>query len=93
MEIAKTNHVPGAPKSLARFFGENNMFVKSKESHKHVRNLTTQFLGSQGLRFRMIKNIDSLVRTHMEIGAKYGGLDIKETASKVTKRKRKKIKK
>ncbi|KAH0935027.1 hypothetical protein HID58_012144 [Brassica napus] len=83
MEIAKTNHVPGAPKSLARFFGENNLFVKSKESHKHVRNLTSQFLGSQGLRLRMIQDIDSLARTHMELGAKNGGLDIKETSSKI----------
>ena len=83
MEIAKTNHAPGAPKSLARFFGENNLFVKSKESHKHVRNLTSQFLGSQGLRLRMIQDIDSLARTHTELGAKNGGLDIKETSSKV----------
>ncbi|CAN7080949.1 unnamed protein product [Brassica oleracea var. botrytis] len=83
MEIAKTNHAPGAPKSLARFFGENNLFVKSKESHKHVRNLTSQFLGSQGLRLRMIQDIDSLARTHMELGAKNGGLDIKETSSKI----------
>ncbi|CAN7072372.1 unnamed protein product [Brassica oleracea var. botrytis] len=83
MEVAKTNHAPGAPKSLARLFGENNLFVQSRESHKHVRNLTTQFLGSQGLRLSMIQDIDSLARTHMEAGAKNGGLDIKETTSKI----------
>ncbi|KAH0902792.1 hypothetical protein HID58_042295 [Brassica napus] len=83
MEVTKTNHAPGAPKSLARLFGENNLFVQSRESHKHVRNLTTQFLGSQGLRLSMIQDIDSLARTHMETGAKNGGLDIKETTSKI----------
>lgn len=83
MEIAKTNHIPGMPKSLARLFGENNLFVQSKESHKHVRSVTTQFLGSQGLKLRMIRDMDLVARTHMEIGARNGGFDAKETASKV----------
>ncbi|CAH2079064.1 unnamed protein product [Thlaspi arvense] len=83
MEIAKTNHVPGMPKSLARLFGENNLFVQSKESHKHVRSMTTQFLGSQGLKMGILKDIDLLVRTHMKLGAKNSGLDVKETTSKI----------
>ncbi|CAN8232005.1 unnamed protein product [Cochlearia groenlandica] len=84
MEIAKTNRVPGIPKSLARMFGENNLFVQSKESHKHVRNLTTQFLGSQGLKMRTMQaDIDLLARKYMETGAKSGCLDVKETTSKI----------
>ncbi|CAA7017259.1 unnamed protein product [Microthlaspi erraticum] len=83
MEIAKTNHIPGMPKSLARLFGENNLFVQSKESHKHVRSVTTQFLGSQGLKLGMIRDMDLVTRTHMEIGARNGGFDAKETASKI----------
>ncbi|KFK33811.1 hypothetical protein AALP_AA5G063100 [Arabis alpina] len=39
--------------------------------------------GSQGLKSRLMQDIDILARTHMEIGAKNGGLDIKETASKI----------
>lgn len=83
MEVAKRNRVPGIPKSLARLFGENNLFVQSTESHKHARNLTTQLLSSQGLKSRLMQDIDLLARTHMAIGAKNGSLDIKETASKV----------
>ncbi|CAN8324551.1 unnamed protein product [Cochlearia groenlandica] len=83
MEIAKTNHVPGMPKSLERLFGENNLFVQSKESHKHVRSLTNQFLGSQGLKLRIIQDIDLLVHTQMEIGARNGGLDVKQTSSNI----------
>lgn len=82
MEIAKTNNIPGMPKSLARLFGENNLFV-NKETHKHARSLTNQFLGSQGLKLRMIQDIDLLARTHMEEGARNGTLDIKQTSSKV----------
>jgi len=82
MEIAKKNHVPGMPKSLARLFGENNLFVNN-ETHKHARNLTSQFLGTQALKLRMIQDIDHLARTYMEVGAKNGTLDIKETASKI----------
>ncbi|KAG2239175.1 hypothetical protein Bca52824_090035 [Brassica carinata] len=83
MEIAKTNHVPGTPKSLARLFGENNLFLQSRDSHKHVRRVTAQMLGSQGLKLRMMKDIDILARTHMEVGSKNGGLDVKETTSKI----------
>nr|VDC75634.1 unnamed protein product [Brassica rapa] len=83
IEMAKTNHMPGMPKSLARLFGENNLFVQSKDSHKHVRSVTTQLLGSQGLKLRMMQDIDILTLTHMEVGARNGGLDVKETVSKI----------
>ncbi|CAA7016096.1 unnamed protein product [Microthlaspi erraticum] len=83
MEIAKVNSVIGATESLTRLFGKKNLFSQSKESHKHVRNLTLQLLGSQGLRLRMIQDIDLSARRHMEIGARGGGLDIRETSSKI----------
>ncbi|CAA7017269.1 unnamed protein product [Microthlaspi erraticum] len=83
MEIAKTSHVPGVTKSIARLFGENNLFVQSKESHKHVRSLTSQLLGTHSLKSRMIQDIDILACTHMKEGARNGVLDVKETASKV----------
>ncbi|ESQ55986.1 hypothetical protein EUTSA_v10027045mg, partial [Eutrema salsugineum] len=67
MKIAKTNHVPGVPTSLSRLFGENNLFTQR----------------SQGLRLRMMQDIDFLARTQMEVGAKSGGLDVKETANKI----------
>jgi len=82
MEIAKTNHIPGMPKSLARLFGANNLFV-NKDTHKHARSLTNQFLGSQALKLRMLQDIDFLVRTHLKEGARKGSLDIKETTSKI----------
>lgn len=85
MEIAKTNHVPGITKSIARLFGENNMFLQSKESHRQVRNLMFQMLGSQSLKLRIMENIDLLVRTNMKEGARNGYLDVKETTSKVQK--------
>ncbi|ESQ55990.1 hypothetical protein EUTSA_v10027547mg [Eutrema salsugineum] len=84
MEIAKTNRIPGVTKSITRLFGENNLFIQSKESHKHVRNLTYQLLGSQGLKLRILKDIDLLARTHMEEGARNGFLDVKETSSKIS---------
>lgn len=84
MEMAKTNRTPGITKSIARLFGEdNNLFLQSTESHKHVRNLTIQLLGSQSLKLRIMENIDLLARTHMEEGARNGSLDVKETTSKV----------
>ncbi|CAE6194627.1 unnamed protein product [Arabidopsis arenosa] len=82
MEIAKTNHIPGMPKSLVRLFGANNLFV-NKDTHKHARSLTNQFLGSQALKLRMIQDIDFLARTHMKEGARKGCLDVKETTSKI----------
>ncbi|KAG7529488.1 Cytochrome P450 superfamily, partial [Arabidopsis suecica] len=84
MEMAKTNRTPGITKSIARLFGEdNNFFLQSTESHKHVRNLTIQMLGSQSLKLRIMENIDLLARTHMEEGARNGSLDVKETTSKI----------
>ncbi|XP_024005625.1 cytochrome P450 708A2 [Eutrema salsugineum] len=83
MEIAKTTHIPGVPKSITRLFGENNLFVQSIESHKHVRSLTFQMLGSDGLRIRTMKDIDLLSHKHMEEGARKGFLDVKETLSTI----------
>ncbi|KAL9293308.1 putative cytochrome P450 [Arabidopsis thaliana] len=84
MEMAKTNRTPGITKSIARLFVEdNNLFLQSTESHKHVRNLTVQMLGSQSLKLRIMENIDLLTRTHMEEGARNGSLDVKETTSKI----------
>jgi len=85
LEMAKANSVPGVTKSVIRLFGENNLFLQSKESHKHVRNLTFQLLGPQGLKSRMIEDVDLLARTYMEEGARNGYLDVKETSSKVYK--------
>ncbi|KAL1220607.1 Cytochrome [Cardamine amara subsp. amara] len=83
VEIAKASHVPGITKSIARLFGKNNLFIQSKESHKHVRNLTFQLLGPQGLKLRMVQDVDHLARTYMEEGARNGFLDVKETSSKI----------
>ncbi|XP_010511939.1 PREDICTED: cytochrome P450 708A2-like [Camelina sativa] len=84
MEMAKTNRIPGITKSLARLFGEdNNLFLQSTESHKHARNLTLQLLGSQGLKLRILEDIDILARTYMSEEARNGTLDVKETASKI----------
>uniref|UniRef100_A0A0D3B8M6 Cytochrome P450 n=1 Tax=Brassica oleracea var. oleracea TaxID=109376 RepID=A0A0D3B8M6_BRAOL len=83
MEIAKTNRTIGVPKSITRLFGDNNLFVQSIESHKHVRSLTFQLLGPQGLKLRVIEDIDLLARKHMEEGARNGFLDVKEAASKI----------
>lgn len=85
MEIAKTNRTIGVPKSITRLFGDNNLFVQSIESHKHVRSLTFQLLGPQGLKLRVIEDIDLLARKHMEEGARNGFLNVKEAASKVKK--------
>ncbi|CDY53775.1 BnaC03g73120D [Brassica napus] len=83
MEIAKTNRTIGVPKSITRLFGNNKLFVQSIESHKHVRSLTFQLLGPQGLKLRVIEDIDLLARKHMEEGARNGFLDVKEAASKI----------
>uniref|UniRef100_A0A1J3HXK7 Cytochrome P450 708A2 n=1 Tax=Noccaea caerulescens TaxID=107243 RepID=A0A1J3HXK7_NOCCA len=83
MEIGKGNAVFGIPESVTRLFGEDNLFSQSKESHKHVKHLTLQMLGSQALKVRMIQDIDLLARRHIEIGAMSGCLGIKETASKI----------
>ncbi|EFH46501.1 hypothetical protein ARALYDRAFT_355245 [Arabidopsis lyrata subsp. lyrata] len=83
VEIAKANHVPGVTKSIARLFGKNNLFIQSKQSHKHVRNLTFQLLGPQCLKLRMVEEVDLLARTYMEEGARNGCLDVKETSSKI----------
>ncbi|EOA18288.1 hypothetical protein CARUB_v10006787mg [Capsella rubella] len=83
VEIAKANHVPGVTKSIARLFGQNNLFIQSKQSHKHVRNLTLQLLGTQCLKLKMVEDIDLLARTYMEEGVKNGRLDVKETSSKI----------
>ncbi|CAN6817219.1 hypothetical protein Bca4012_003310 [Brassica carinata] len=83
MEIAKTNRTIGVPKSITRLFGNNNLFVQSIESHKHVRSSTFQLLGPQGLKLRVIEDIDLLARKHMEEGARNGFLDVKEAASKI----------
>ncbi|XP_010466591.1 PREDICTED: cytochrome P450 708A2-like [Camelina sativa] len=84
LEMAKTNRIPGITKSLARLFPEdNNLFLQSTESHKHARNLTLQLLGSQGLKLRILADIDILIRTYMGEEARNGTLDVKETASKI----------
>ncbi|KAL0738235.1 hypothetical protein Bca4012_014445 [Brassica carinata] len=86
IEIAKTIRVAGITKSIARLFGDNNLFLQSKESHKHVRNLSLQMLGLQSLKLRIKEDIDLLARVHIEEGARKGYLDVKETTSKARKR-------
>ncbi|XP_019089408.1 PREDICTED: cytochrome P450 708A2-like [Camelina sativa] len=83
LEIAKANHVPGITKSISRLFGKNNLFIQSKQSHKHVRNLTFQLLGPKYLKLKMVQDVDVLARTYMEEGARNGCLDVKETSSKI----------
>ncbi|CAN8275089.1 unnamed protein product [Cochlearia groenlandica] len=83
MEMAKTHRIPGVTKSISLLFGDNNLFLQNTESHKLVRNLTFQLLGSQGLKLRILKDIDILTRKHMEEGAETGYLDVKETSSKI----------
>ncbi|ESQ55983.1 hypothetical protein EUTSA_v10027528mg [Eutrema salsugineum] len=83
MEIAKTTRSPGIPKNITRLFGDNNLFLQSIESHKHVRKLTFQMLGSDGLILRTMKDINLLSHKHMEEGARNGFLDVKETLSTI----------
>ncbi|VVB01075.1 unnamed protein product [Arabis nemorensis] len=83
IKIAKTYRIPGFTKSITQLFGENNLFLQSKEFHNHVRNLTFQLLGSQSLKLRIIEDIDLLARKHMQEGARNGYLDVKETTSKI----------
>ncbi|ESQ55997.1 hypothetical protein EUTSA_v10025084mg [Eutrema salsugineum] len=83
MEMAKASSQLGATDSLRRIFGENNVFLQSKEIHKYVRNLTSRFVGPESLKTRLIQDIDFLSQNHVEEGALSGSFDIREAAIKM----------
>ncbi|ESQ55995.1 hypothetical protein EUTSA_v10027495mg [Eutrema salsugineum] len=82
MEMAKASSQLGATDSLRRIFGENNVFFKNKDLHKYVRNLTIRFVGPESLKTRLIHDIDTLLRNHIENGALSGSFDVREAAIK-----------
>lgn len=85
MEMAKADSQVGVTESLRRLFGENSDFLKKKDVHKYIRNLTSRFVGPENLKNRLIQDIDSLTRNYFEIknGAMSTSFDIKEAATKV----------
>jgi len=83
MEIAKASSQLRATESVTRIFGENNPFLQSKEIHKYVRNLTSRFVGPEGLKTRLIHDIDNLLRNDVENGARNGSFDVREATIKV----------
>ncbi|KAL9817580.1 putative cytochrome P450 [Arabidopsis thaliana] len=83
MEIAKASSQLRATESVTRIFGENNPFLQSKEIHKYVRNLTSRFVGPEGLKTRLIHDIDNLLRNDVENGARNGSFDVREATIKM----------
>ncbi|EFH57208.1 predicted protein [Arabidopsis lyrata subsp. lyrata] len=83
LEIAKSKTDSALTRSIVRLCGENNLFVQSKESHKHGRSLTYQLFGSQSLKLRMLEDFNVLAEKFMKLGGRNDSLDVKTTASKI----------
>ncbi|XP_023639078.1 cytochrome P450 708A2 [Capsella rubella] len=69
------------PDGFFKVFGKDKELVDHGKTHKHVKQITLNFLGTEGLKWKLIKDMDRATGEDLKSKATLGSLDIKETVS------------
>ncbi|XP_010472066.1 PREDICTED: cytochrome P450 708A2-like [Camelina sativa] len=70
------------PEVLVKRLGKDSLVSKDGNIHKHMKNFTHQhLLGSEGLKQKMIRDMDRVTREHLESKADSGILDVRDSVA------------
>ncbi|EOA11989.1 hypothetical protein CARUB_v10012710mg, partial [Capsella rubella] len=69
------------PDGLAKPLGKDSLFFKIGNIHKHMKQLTLRLLSSEGLKQKILKDMDRVTREHLYSNASKGRFDVKEAVS------------
>ncbi|KAG7564058.1 Cytochrome P450 [Arabidopsis suecica] len=64
-------------------FGKDNMLSEHGDAHKHAKQITLNFLGSEGLKHNMIGDMDRVTREELRSKASLGSFDVKEAVTRL----------
>lgn len=71
------------PDGLVKPLGKESMFLKTGNIHKHIKQICMSLLGSENLKRKMIKDMDSVTYEHLCLKAGQGRFDLREIVSSV----------
>jgi cytochrome P450 len=71
------------PDGLMKPLGKDSLFLKIGNIHKHIKQITLHLLSSEGLKRKILKDMDRVTREHLSSKAKTGRLDVKDAVSKL----------
>ncbi|KAJ4908794.1 Cytochrome P450 superfamily protein [Raphanus sativus] len=69
------------PDGLVKPLGKESMFLKTGNIHKHIKQICMSLLGSENLKRKMIKDMDSVTYEHLCLKAGQGRFDLREIVS------------
>ncbi|KAJ0260428.1 hypothetical protein HA466_0066330 [Hirschfeldia incana] len=69
------------PAVFVKVFGKDNLFFKTGNIHKHIKRNTMQFIGSEGLKRKMIRSMNQATREHLKWKASEGTFDLRDAVS------------
>ncbi|KAG7559226.1 Cytochrome P450 superfamily [Arabidopsis thaliana x Arabidopsis arenosa] len=69
------------PDNFLKIFGKDNMLSEHGDAHKHAKQITLNFLGSEGLKHNMIRDMDRVTREELRSKASRGSFDVKEAVT------------
>ncbi|CAA7045213.1 unnamed protein product [Microthlaspi erraticum] len=69
---------PGYPDIFFKVFGKDNLFMKEVTFHKYLQKITTELIGSEGLKRTMIGVMDRAIRDHFLLKASQGSFDVRK---------------
>lgn len=72
------------PDIFVKVIGKDNLFFKAGNIHKHIKKTTMHLIGSEGLKRKMIGNMNQVTREHLRWKASEGTFDLKDAVSSVS---------
>ncbi|EFH51759.1 hypothetical protein ARALYDRAFT_905214 [Arabidopsis lyrata subsp. lyrata] len=69
------------PDNFLKIFGKDNLLSEHGDAHKHAKQITLNFLGSEGLKHNMIGDMDKVTREELRSKASLGSFDVKEAVT------------
>ncbi|CAL9248113.1 unnamed protein product [Arabidopsis halleri] len=69
------------PDIFLKIFGKDNLLSEHGDAHKHAKQITLNFLSSEGLKHNMIGDMDRVTREELRSKASLGSFDVKEAVT------------
>lgn len=70
---------------FVKVLGKDNLFFKTGHIHKHIKQITLHLLGADGLKRKMMRNMDQATREHLRSKASEGAFNVRDAVVKVIK--------
>lgn len=71
------------PDMFVKVLGKDNLFFKLGTIHKHIKQITLHLLGVEGLKQKIIRNMDQEIRNHLRLKASEGKFEVRDTVTNV----------